>query len=729
MRHYPLQGWLSILGLTACVPFASLAQTTLDVSTIVVEPSSFRLGQYSGLHESGSYFSVDVAADKRGTYNDRENRYWRFLGQRLGLPNSAASLNFGAIGHYAVKLDYQRLPHFLFDGPVSTPFSGAGSDQLTLPSSWVADSTTKGFTQLQQSLQDLTLKTDRQHLSVELSLRLADSFTMTGDYQRQVKKGLDPLGAAFGSTGGNARAAVLAAPVDYVTDNFVVKLERQQPSATWSISYRSSLFSNHNAQLQWNNPFNNAQWRVGAGFSAQATGAIALVPDNQSHVVAINRVQAFGSASRLSASISAGRMTQDEALLPYSSVFAADTALPVSTLDGVIRTLNGVVTWSTRFGPRLTLRSRYAFDQRDNDTAIHPFLRIAGDVAQQATIGSDQARLNRPYSHVKQQFSVEAALRLPQSRQLQLEWRTDAKSRDMVDVDRVEEDSVALTLQSPLAGNGRGRVELMRARRRGSPYTGNAGFLAGHTPEYVSTLKGAALYENDPLLRRFHVASRDREQLTMSLALPLPAMVEASFSTTLTDDEFPGTELGLQAATAWNSTLNLDYTPNRRLSVHGWLGRQVFHNRQRGYSRSATTPILPPSARLVGSGWSMSSRDLVDSSGIGMEWQPEATPLQLEFEASYSDAGTRAKPYSSGLAWLPLPTITTRFTTVSVMAAYTFANKHKAGMRLRYDDYHSTDFALDNTVVDSLNNVLLLGNASPVYAGTIIELHFTLLLP
>ena len=37
--------------------------------------------------------------------------------------------------------------------------------------------------------------------------------------------------------------------------------------------------------------------------------------------------------------------------------------------------------------------------------------------------------------------------------------------------------------------------------------------------------------------------------------------------------------------------------------------------------------------------------------------------------------------------------------------------------------------ALDNVAVDTLNNVLLLGNASPVFAGSIVELRFTALLP
>jgi len=139
--------------------------------------------------------------------------------------------------------------------------------------------------------------------------------------------------------------------------------------------------------------------------------------------------------------------------------------------------------------------------------------------------------------------------------------------------------------------------------------------LAGHSPDFVSTLAGAALFENDPLLRRFHVADRDRSQWQGSRTQPL--------------------------GTAWSLTLQA----------------------------------------------------------------------------------------SSGQDWLPFPAVGTRSTNLLLSGEYTLPKKNKVGLRYRYVNYQSSDFALDNVAVDTLNNVLLLGNASPVFAGSIVELRFTALLP
>ena len=560
-------------------------------------------------------------------------------------------------------------------------------------------------------------------------MRISEVWTLKGSHQRQRKNGTDTLGAIFGSTGGNPRGAILAVPVDYVTDNFVITTAWQSDTRSLQFSYRGSLFQNENADLRWRNPFDNGQWLNGSGYSDGAFGQMALSPDNQFHNVSLSGLYGFSDGSRLSGTVAMGCMQQDEVFLPYSSVFSAASPLPALSLQGDVRTLNASLNYATRLASRLSLRARYTADVRDNDTRRHLYQRIPGDSAAQAALVSSNTRLNRPYSHGKQQIALDSVLRLSVARQLQLSYQYDLKHREFVAVDSVNEQSLGLKFRFPLPGAGSTSVELQEAARRGSAYKSNEGFLNGHNPDFIATLSGNELFENDPLLRRFHLADRNRSRTSVMLNTIFPAGLSLNINGNLTRDEFPGSLIGLQSSDAWHLDVNLGYSPANRLNLNVYRGWQAYRNDQAGYERSNRTPFYPASERLQNNNWYMSSLDKVHSSGASINWTSMNDRWEIRSDVSISDAGTQSRPASPGLDFAALPDFKTRFATFNTAIKYTFTGGNGVSVRYRYDDYHSSDFALDNVAVDSLNNILLLGNASPVYSGSMLELRFTTMLP
>lgn len=705
------------------------AQDSVDIGVLNVGPGSFRLGEYSGLINGGSYLRGDLSLDRSSSYNDPVGRYWQLQAHDLGLDTTALDFAAGARGSYGLKLAYRSLPHYRFDDSVVTPFRGAASSRQLLPADWVGASSTRGFSALQSSLQEVDIHTDRQHYSLGLRYRLSSVWTLDGAFERQRKKGNDTIGAMFGSTGGNPRSAILAAPVDYVTDNFTLGVSRSAARRSFSITYRASLFSNANPSLQWQNPFNNPSWRSGANFSDGAVGELALAPDNRSQNLTAALVQAFEGDSRLSASFSLGRMQQHETLLPYSNVFASAVPLPVSQINGDIKTINTALSWNTRIGSKLRMRMRYGLDVRDNDTSTDLWLRIAGDAAAQAAANSSNARVNRPYSYVKQKFVLDASVRLEQGRQLQFEYRIDEKRRDLVDVDTVREHTFGSTLLFPLQSGQRARVEYQHALRRGSDYVSNTGFLAGHNPDWLNTLTGDQLYENDPLLRRFHLADRNRDSLGFSLSRPVGTSTSLDISGNLQRDDFPDSRIGLRQSDGFRLGFSASHAISTRIDLNAWHTWQTYRNQQAGYQRTNSTPILPEAGRLATSNWGMSTRDRIGTTGAGLNWVNANERLQIKADVSYSDAKTTTLPAASGLAYLDFPAFRTRFATVSVDFSYSLGESGSLGLRWRHDDYFSTDFALNQVVTDSLANVLLLGNTNPVYAGSVVELRYRSLLP
>jgi hypothetical protein len=225
------------------------AQTLLDFGILYNTIDSQRAAQYSGLREDGATPVATLRSDNISSWNDPLGRYRYLEARNLGLQTASLELTLGQRGRYKLDFDYRGMPAYRLDAPVRTPFMQAGSSRQALPSSWEAAATTAGLAGLRMNLRDLSIDTDRRHLGLQLSFRLDDTRDLKAEYQRQYKKGNDTMGAAFGSNGGNARSAVLAAPVDYVTDNFNLSLAGNSAMRAWSLYYRGSYFSNANTQL------------------------------------------------------------------------------------------------------------------------------------------------------------------------------------------------------------------------------------------------------------------------------------------------------------------------------------------------------------------------------------------------------------------------------------------------------------------------------------------------
>lgn len=125
----------------------------------------------------------------------------------------------------------------------------------------------------------------------------------------------------------------------------------------------------------------------------------------------------------------------------------------------------------------------------------------------------------------------------------------------------------------------------------------------------------------------------------------------------------------------------------------------------------------------------MQSEDLVHTVGGSLSWAPMGGRLALSLDATYADAVTESDPYSSGLAWLPYPDITTQITSLAAKGVYQLSPGRELRLRYFYEHYRSADYAQDNVLVDTLANILLLGNQSPRYSGHVFEVSVVLDLP
>src|ERR1700686_3963354 len=108
----------------------------VDVGAGYVTQDSFKFGQYNGLFNKGFYgiFNFDVRGG--GSYDSDDSTRWKVTGTDLGLETRDATAEFGQQGKFRINVGFDQLASKRSDS-YQTPYLGAGSDMLGLPSNWL----------------------------------------------------------------------------------------------------------------------------------------------------------------------------------------------------------------------------------------------------------------------------------------------------------------------------------------------------------------------------------------------------------------------------------------------------------------------------------------------------------------------------------------------------------------------------------------------------------------
>ena len=166
---------------------------------------NYKFGKFNGLEDDGVFFIGNIDMRKSRSADDTSQDYWVLSGTNLGLDSRNVYGEFTRENLFSIYLDYdQRVNNLIDDG--RTPFSGIGSDRLTLPSSWVPAQGVGAMTELFSSLSNITIEKERKKFGVGISWDIDDLWQVNSNYHHEDKDGTDEFGAIFGHSGGNPRA-------------------------------------------------------------------------------------------------------------------------------------------------------------------------------------------------------------------------------------------------------------------------------------------------------------------------------------------------------------------------------------------------------------------------------------------------------------------------------------------------------------------------------------------
>ena len=655
--------------------FHTNGDVTLGV--LAVGEDAERFGRFNGLGDEGLYWNADVTMRSE----DGKKGYAEIKGLDLGLDSRSLDILWGSQGDYKAYVRYDELPFHSFTG--KTIFEGVGSAGLTRPAGWVDGDETGDFTQLASSLSDVEIGTKRKRLEVGTLLHDTDKeWTLSLDYETESKDGLTQMAGVAGIAPGNARSALLPVPVDYTTNTFKAALGYHGAKTQLNFSYQGSFFYNNLEALSWESPFDATGPRG-------IDGRMSLPPDNQFHQLMFSGGHSLTPSTRLSGVASVGLMLQDEDFLAdHVDPAMPPNTLPRDSLEGEVYLYNALLTLSSRPLRGLNLKASYRLQKRDNKTEIDAFTYFVNDT----TSNTVTTESNRPYSYDKRTIKLDAGYRINRMVRLSGEVAREAIKRSPSEVDKTTEDKGELKL---------------RLRPLDNVQVSLKGGLASRTGSAYQTIAG-----ENPLLRKYNISDRDRQTYGADVSYQPGDRLSLTAGYGVSDDDYDDTRVGLTDAKQQAYTLDASYLVSEDFTAHAYLGRDIYDSKQAG---SQVVPSTPD--------WFVKNEDTVDSLGAGFRWKKDQrTEFGIDYTLSKSTGKTRVLSNNVLPPVSAFPDLETRLHSLRVYADYQLKKKMKLKLTYRYEKFDADDWSTDGVGVDTIPEVLLLGEENPSYDQHVIGL-------
>ncbi len=675
--------------------------------------NSNRFGQYSGLAEKGGYVLADFLVEKRPEPKSDDTTRWRIQGWRLGQDSRRLEFDYRQQGKQRFKAVFREIPNRRFDDGL-TPFRRESTGAWNLPASWQIipnSSTTGGFINLQENLVRMTVDARRQRLDLSWSRKLGDIWSFDVDFRHENKKGERSLGSIFGYNFTNPRGMILPAPVDWTTDMLEAMFSYATPRLQFSAGMYASFFGNDESTLIFQNPFGRqSQWAGGVNYP-DSQGLIVLEPDNRYLQFRANGGVNFNSLTRLTANFSWGRMKQDDPFLSYTinPDLAVSIPLPLASLDARVDTLMFNARLSSRLGRRLRLVIRYDYDDRDNRTQRAIFPYVGGDAQNQRSL--EEGRINRPYSYTRNKTDALFVFRITRGVRLKAGVEYLDYRRDYQEV----EDSNEFVWLAGLSLRGWSMASLSlsykNSHRDVSAYDGSVPLVVSSVPDSVDE----GDWQNHPLLRKYFLTDRDREEYLLRADLFPNARINLGFAASYFRDDYDVGFFGLNQAKIQSWTVDGSWHPAEQVALTGFYTREKYDAYQSSRYIFNVASIDDPLEN-----WFADSNDRVDTWNLALKFTDLGATrgwkgVDFGMDYTWSDTRSAIDVTAAVRETLPLPDLRNRMQSFSMWGSFALGECSSIRLTAENARLKSQDWALDFVEPDTLPWVLLPGQSAARY--------------
>lgn len=653
-------------------PFLQGYSTQTEAGALYANGANAPYGRYSGVNHTGTY--ADVSAN--GQWRDQAGDYTRYELDDLGLPSRAARIEGGREGLYELSASYDGQPTYLFDDTV-TPYRGAGAGQIALPAGWMPAGSTQAMSALGASLSPIDIEYQRRTVALLGRLFLGADWTAYAKLSHQEKAGTDLMGASF-----LTEAVQLPEPIDYVTNDVEGGFNWSGRWASVHLAYMGSWFQDNTDSLTFQNPYLPV-------VPGATLGRMALPPGNDSQQVSLSgeiELPVF-EATTLTYSASIGRLSQDAAFLPVSTLPGAAIPSPGS-LDGDVHLSHYALALASRPVSRLYVRGSATYDGRDDHT---PVLTLPYVVTDTLAAGPYTTPL---YSEDRTRLDGSADYRL-------FSWLKAGVAGEIHDTN-FSPDQVISELRERRAW---GHVTL-------TPFAAfSLDAKGGSSQRDASAIYDVAALpaSENPLLLAYEYAPRDENFFSLTGSWTITTTLAWSLEGAWADDAYRRTQLGLNEARDRRLASTLTWAPREKLSLYANGSYQRLTSLQTG---ALDVPGAAP--------WQVRDGQHFWTLGAGGQW---SVSRRWNLGVDYQHAITRGDDttYLSGLT-APFPDTTSRLDSVWLDSTYRWKSALSVHLRYGYGRFDSNDWALDGVGVDTVPNLLTMGEQPYRYRVNVVAL-------
>ena len=706
-----------------------------------VDNGSYKFGDYGrGMQRSGAFLIGNARTSMRG---DNNANYLDLVARNLGLDSRSVMIKGGEQGNYGLSFEYDELMKLHSDS-YQSPYNGLGSAVLTQPAGVTDGATTAAIAGLAASMKRFNVETKRKATGLGVTKQLTGGWDVAANYKREDKDGTKLTGIPIQvGTGGSRGTALAPEPINYSTDLFDAIARYADEKLQAQVSYHASLFSNDNRSLTWDNLF------TGTGNTTARHGQM---PDNQFHQLGASGGYALSKETRLSGNLSFGRMTQNEAFLPYST---GGTMPATLSLNGKIETTHADIKLNSKLTHDLHLTAGYKYDDRDNKTPVNTYAYITAD-RDAGGVGASNTRTNTPLSKTQQMLYADIDYHLSEATKLKLGYDYDKITHTFEPTDGDTEHTVKAEIKHSFSDTASGGLAYAHSDRNASAYNGAAPLMATYTSAYLASLcvapntfvlNGAVVtctgtasatsqattpFLDTPSLRKFFLTDRNRDKLRAYANFAPSEKLDLQLGGSYYKERYPDAEagFGLAKATGWSANVDANWAATEAVNGLFFATFEDYSTDQNGHNGASSTvvPVITTLDRqnntvafdpLTGT-TTRTDRSLTLGMGFkvkqsdSFDWGANFTHANTIGSTSFRNIGARLTTI------LPVPDAVSRLNRLELFGKYKVQKDLTLNVKYAYEDYNSTDWAWDGQGFTSSTTFIGSGQTSPDYKVNVI---------
>jgi MtrB/PioB family decaheme-associated outer membrane protein len=635
-------------------PFLQGYETQTEAGILYANGANATFGRYSGVDHSGPYADVSASGQIRSDSGD----YANYDLEQLGLASREGYVEGGREGRYDLRVSYDGQPSRLYDTG-ATPYQINGHS-LTLPANWITAGSTAGMSSLNGGLSPLRIESQRSTTALLARYYLGPQWTAYGEFRRQEHEGTGMTSASF-----LTEAVQLPQPFDYVTNSFETGIAWAGRKASFRLSYTGSWFSDDSDSLTFANPYTPI-------VPGSTQGQLSLPPSNT-----LQQLNATGNVqlpwlTTLTYAASLSTLKQNATFLPLSTLPGQGAASP-SSLDGDVHLSHYALGLASRPLPKLSVRGNAVYDGRDDKTNPLEFAYIVTDTFP----GGSAATPRYSEDHVRLDGGADYAL---------ARWLRIGVGGKLDEIHYGPGQVVSWTQNAQSWG-----------RATITPIA-----PLSFTVKYGDALRKASSFNADalpagenPMIRAYNYAPRDRVFATLTGAWSINAAITWSIEESLAKDDYRSSPLGLQSTHEQRVSSTLTWSPKDTLSAYIDAGYERLFNLQSGSTGTNTTP------------WLATDTDRFWNVGIGGRWAPQARwsiTVDYLLAPSYDNNDSLA-----GGVQQAFPQNWTKLDSAHLGVGYQWTTATQIHVRYTHEQYNSNDWALNGVGPSTVPNLLALG--------------------